>query len=152
MPETNNVENLYSLVINHVTYLHNVFKQYAILVHDEGFRKFLNSMASQEEANVELIKEHKKDLHTYPAQVSGIQGLLSRIDELAMPIEDLKKFSRVDFLIFTLEIENATVDLYKGCESHCAHEGLLEFVHSLSEDEKRHAALIKDRLELEQLW
>lgn len=152
MPETNNIEDLYSLVIKHVTYLKNIYKQYALIVHDEGFRKFLNSMASQEEANIELIKEHKKDLHTCPAQVSEIEGPLSRIDELAMPKEELTKLSRDDFLKFALEIEKASVDLYKECESLCTHEGFIEFVHSLSEDEKRHVALTQDRLELEQLW
>ncbi len=146
-----NTENLCSLLTDHIQQLRNVYKKYALLVHDEGLRKFLNSMASQEEANLDSIKEHEKELKACTCRNSEVEQTISHLKRHSKPYEELAQLERIDYLGLMLEIEKISTSLYKRCESVCTTTETTELIHSLAEDERRHVGLLQDRFELEQL-
>ena len=144
-------ENMYSLLAQHIKYLNSAYKRYASAVHDEGFRKFLNSMSSQEEANIDSVEEHSDELKSYQVDTDSIVDAVRTIESAHKELSVLSNLERIDFLEYMLKIEKLSERLYKECEQACQNEVTAEFLHSLHEDEKRHTALLQDRFELEQL-
>jgi len=142
---------MYSLIIDHIKYLDSAFKQYAAAVHDEGFRKFLNSMRSQEEANLATLEEHAAELKSYSAHTEALSTVVRKLTALKKDVHLLSALKRTEFLEYILELHKVWAELYRECENACKSEATAEFIHSLREDEKRHIALLQDRFELEQL-
>lgn len=144
-------ENMYSLLIDHIKYLNNTYKHFAAAVHDEGFRKFLNSMRGQEEANLDTVEQHAAELKSYPAHTEEISTVVQKLSSLQKDVRMLSGLNRIDFLEYMLQVHRMSAELYRECENACQTAATAEFLHSSREDENRHIALLQDRLELEQL-
>ncbi len=146
-----NTENMYSLLIQHIKYLNSAYTRYASAVHDEGFRKFIRSMSSQEEANIDSVEEHSAELKSYQVDTDSLAEVVRTLESAHKDLNKLLDLERIEYLEYMLEIEKLSERLYKECEHACRNEAAAEFLHSLHEDEKRHIALLQDRFELEQL-
>jgi hypothetical protein len=144
-------EDLYSLLKQHNSYLQGAFTHYCLAVHDEGLRKFLNSMHSQEKSQQETVDEHAAELSSCSAQTQTIADLVSHISDISMALEALIQLPRLKYLEHMLEMGKYTGQLYYESEVVCKSHQLKELLHSLYEEEKRHIALLEDRYELEQL-
>jgi len=143
--------DLYSFLKQHNSYLQGAFKQYSLAAHDEGLRKFLNSMHSQEKSQQETVDEHAAELSSCSAHTQAIAELGSRISDISIAVEELTQLPRLKYLEHMLEMGKFTGQLYYESEAVCQSHQLKELLHSLYEEEKRHIALLEDRLELEQL-
>lgn len=146
-----NTENVYSLLIDHIKYLDSAYKHFAAAVHDEGFRKFLNSMRGQEEANLDTMEQHAAELKSFPAHTEAISAVVQKLAALQKDMRTLSELKRIVFLEYMLQVHRMSAPLYRECENACQTEATAEFLHSVREDENRHIALLRDRLELEQL-
>ena len=143
--------DLYSLLKQNNSYLQEAFKHYSLAAHDEGLRKFLNSMQSQEKSQQETVDEHAAELSSCSAQTKTITALVSQISDISIALEELTRLPRLKYLEHMLKIGEYTGRLYFECEAVCQSHRLKELLHSLYEEEKRHVALLEDRFELEQL-
>jgi|SRR6056297_998939 len=143
--------DLYSLLKQHNSYLQDAYKHYSLAVQDEGFRKFLNSMRSQERSQQETVDEHAAELSSCSVQVQTVVDLISRISDISIALEELTQLHRLKYLEHMLEMGKYTGQLYYESEAVCQSLRLKELLHSLYEEEKRHIALLEDRFELEQL-
>ncbi|MFW5727539.1 MAG: hypothetical protein ACOCW5_03030 [Spirochaetia bacterium] len=142
---------MYSLLLHHIKYLYSAYTRYASAAHDEGFRKFLSSMSSQEEANLDSVEEHADALKSYQVDTKSLAEVVRTLESAHKDLNGLLELERIEFLEYMLVIEKLSARLYKECEQTSQSEAAAEFLHSLHEDEKRHIALLRDRYELEQL-
>src|SRR6056297_1756103 len=145
------IGDLYSLLKQNNSYLQDAFKHYSLSAHDEGLRKFLNSMHSQEKSQQETIDEHSVELSSCSAHTKTITTLVSQISDNSIALEELTQLPRLKYLEHMLKMGKYTGQLYYECEAVCQSHQLKELLHSLYEEEKRHIALLDDRFELEQL-
>lgn len=143
--------DLYSVLKQHNSYMQDAYTHYSLAVHDEGLRKFLNSMQSQEKTQQETVDDHAAELSSCSAQTQTIAALVSQISDISMALEQLTQLPRLEYLKHMLEIGKYTVQLYYESEAVCQSHQLKELLHSLYEEERRHRALLQDRFELEQL-
>ncbi|MFO7730048.1 MAG: hypothetical protein R6V86_04705 [Spirochaetia bacterium] len=144
-------DDLYTLLKQHNSYLQDAYKHYSLAVQDEGFRKFLNSMHSQEKSQQETVDEHAAEISSCSAHNQTIADLISQISDIKIALEEVRKLPRLKYLEHMLEMGKYTGQLYKKSEAVCQSPQLKELLHSLYEEEKRHIALLEDRFELEQL-
>ena len=144
-------QDLYSLLKQHNNHLQDAFTRYSLTVQDEGFRKFLKSMKSQEKSQQETVDEHAAELSSCSGHTQTITDIVRRISEFSLASEELIQLPRQEYLKHMVEMGKYTEQLYHESEAVCQSLQLKELLHSLYEEEKRHIALLEDRLELEQL-
>lgn len=143
--------DLYSLLKQHNSYLQNAFSRYSLSVQDEGLRKFLNSMQSQEKSQLETVEEHAAELSNCSVHTQTIAEIARRISDMSLALEELIQLPRLKYFEHMLEMGKYAEQLYHESEVVCQSLQLKELLHSLYEEEKRHIALLEDRFELEQL-
>jgi rubrerythrin len=141
-------DELFSTLKNKAEYLRKMYAAYARLTEDEGFRKFLNSMAEQERSHRQYLEEEVREAGEQARQ--AFSEVLSNC-EVPEGELDVGSYSRTDFLGYAMEMERSLLELYDALSQAAPSEELTTFFHSMYIEEKRHHGLVKDRYELESL-
>lgn len=136
------------------THLHNVKSSCAgfyELVPDEGLRKFLHVFVQQKEADLQSIAENRNALSkTFLTDQVGF-ALIERLNEKCSASEAVQNSNSLDYLVKVIEMSELSLQLFEKLNQESSSPALRDLFFSLTEDNKRQLAMLKDRLELEKL-